>query len=136
LLLKPFEYGTSFVMTSNYEPHDLYPDGLHRDRIPPAIALIAAKMDILNVDAGVDYRRQTLSQLRTCITPIVAAANDELRSAFDRLADTTEQKPVLIIEHREIRAIALSGSVVWFDFANLCGTPRSQNDYLDLADRF
>ncbi|MGE4124118.1 MAG: AFG1/ZapE family ATPase, partial [Pusillimonas sp.] len=24
----------------------------------------------------------------------------------------------------------------WFDFATLCGGPRSQNDYLDLASRF
>ena len=31
LLLKLFEYGTSFVMTSNYEPSTLYTDGLHRD---------------------------------------------------------------------------------------------------------
>lgn len=136
LLLKLFEYGTSFVMTSNYEPSTLYPDGLHRDRILPAIALIQEQMDVLNVDAGVDYRRQTLSQLRTYITPIVAATHDELRSAFNRLADTAEQNPVLQIENREIQAIALAGTVVWFDFNALCGTARSQNDYLDLADRF
>ncbi|WP_322997279.1 cell division protein ZapE [Castellaniella sp.] len=136
LLLRLFEYGTSFVMTSNYEPSTLYPDGLHRDRILPAIALIQEKMDVLNVDAGVDYRRRTLAQLRTYITPIVAATHDELRLAFDRLADTAEQKPVLQIENREIQAIALAGTVVWFDFVALCVTPRSQNDYLDLADRF
>ncbi len=136
LLLRLFEHGTSFVMTSNYEPSTLYPDGLHRDRILPAIALIQEKMDVMNVDAGVDYRRRTLSQLRTYITPIVAATHDELRSAFERLADTAEQKPVLTIENREIHAVALAGTVVWFDFQALCGTPRSQNDYLDLADRF
>ncbi len=136
LLLRLFEHGTSFVMTSNYEPSTLYPDGLHRDRILPAIALIQERMDVMNVDAGVDYRRRTLSQLRTYITPIVAATHDELRSAFERLADTAGQKPVLTIENREIQAVALAGTVVWFDFHALCGTPRSQNDYLDLADRF
>jgi cell division protein ZapE len=26
--------------------------------------------------------------------------------------------------------------VIWFDFATLCGGPRSQNDYLELASRF
>jgi cell division protein ZapE len=25
---------------------------------------------------------------------------------------------------------------VWFDFATLCGGPRSQNDYLELSNRF
>ncbi|MFA7438154.1 cell division protein ZapE [Castellaniella sp.] len=136
LLSGLFEHGTSFVMTSNYEPSTLYPNGLHRDRILPAIELIQKKMDILNVDAGVDYRRLALAEVRTYITPIMAATHDELRATFERLADTAEQKPVLQIAGREIQAVALAGTVVWFDFASLCGTPRSQNDYLELASRF
>uniref|UniRef100_UPI00333E6969 cell division protein ZapE n=1 Tax=Castellaniella defragrans TaxID=75697 RepID=UPI00333E6969 len=136
LLSKLFEYGTSFVMTSNYEPSTLYPDGLHRDRILPAIELIKERMDVMNVDAGTDYRRRTLSALRTYLTPITAATHDELREAFERLADTAAQKPVLTIENRQIQAQALAGTVVWFDFATLCGGPRSQNDYLELVDRF
>lgn len=136
LLLKLFEYGTSFVMTSNYEPSTLYPDGLHRDRILPAIKLIKEQMDILSVDAGTDYRRRTLEQLRMYLTPITAATRDELQACFDRLLDTSPLKPVLTVENREIKAVALGGTVVWFDFATLCGGPRSQNDYLDLASRF
>ncbi|WP_269497542.1 cell division protein ZapE [Castellaniella sp. S9] len=136
LLSRLFEYGTSFVMTSNYEPSTLYPDGLHRDRILPAIELIQARMDVMNVDAGTDYRRRTLAALRTYLTPITAATHDELQAAFDRLADTAAQKPVLTIENRQVQALALAGTVVWFDFATLCGGPRSQNDYLELVDRF
>lgn len=29
-----------------------------------------------------------------------------------------------------------AGSAVWSDFATLCGGPRSQRDYLELAERF
>ena len=29
-----------------------------------------------------------------------------------------------------------AGGVAWFDFATLCGGPRSQNDYLEIASRF
>ena len=136
LLLKLFELGTSFVMTSNYEPSTLYPDGLQRDRLLPAIKLLQDRMDILNVDAGVDYRRLALQQLRVYMTPITDNTNGELRAAFERLSDTAPQDPVLTIEGRDIRAIALSGSVVWFDFVTLCGGPRSQIDYLDMASRF
>jgi cell division protein ZapE len=136
LLFRLFELGTSFVMTSNYEPSTLYPDGLHRDRILPAIALIEERMDILNVDTGVDYRRRTLAQVRTYLTPIGPHTQQELQANFDRLSDTAPQKPVLVVEHRELKAVALSGSIVWFDFATLCGTARSQNDYLELASRF
>jgi cell division protein ZapE len=41
-----------------------------------------------------------------------------------------------MIEHRSLRAIRRAGGVVWFDFRTLCGGPRSQNDYLELAARF
>ncbi|HXA48616.1 MAG TPA: cell division protein ZapE, partial [Burkholderiaceae bacterium] len=40
------------------------------------------------------------------------------------------------IESREIKALRRSGGVIWFDFATLCGGPRSQNDYLEIASRF
>ncbi len=136
LLLKFFEHGTSFVMTSNYEPSLLYPDGLHRDRILPAIALIKDRMDILNVDAGIDYRRRTLEQVKCYHTPLGAQADQALHEAFAQLSDTPPQDPVLLIEHREITAKKRAGSVVWFDFATLCGGPRSQNDYLEIASRF
>lgn len=136
LLLKLFEHGTSFVMTSNYEPSTLYPDGLHRDRILPAIKLLQERMDILNVDTGMDYRRRALEQVRMYLTPITAETTKELEADFNRLLDTAPMKPVLTVEHRQLKAIALGGSIVWFDFATLCGGPRSQNDYLDLASRF
>lgn len=136
LLFKLFELGTSFVMTSNYEPSTLYPDGLHRDRILPAIKLIQERMDILNVDVGLDYRRRSLEQVRMYLTPITESTNKELQANFDRLLDTAPLKPVLTIEHRQVKAIALGGTIVWFDFETLCGGPRSQNDYLDLASRF
>ena len=123
-------------MASNYEPSTLYPDGLHRDRIFPAIALIQKRMDVLNVDAGVDYRRRTLGHVKCYHTPLDEYAALALEQAFSRLADTPPQEPILHIEHREIQALVLSGTVVWFDFATLCGGPRSQNDYLELANRF
>ena len=43
---------------------------------------------------------------------------------------------MLHIEHREIHARRRAGGVVWFDFKELCGGPRSQNDYLELATQF
>lgn len=136
LLKNLLEHGTSFVMTSNYEPSTLYPDGLHRDRILPAIALIQERMDVLNVDAGVDYRTRALEQVELYHTPLGERADAALNAAFTRVAETPPQEPVLRIENREVKAVKLAGGVVWFDFNTLCGGPRSQNDYLELASRF
>ena len=131
-----FDLGVVFVMTSNYRPDTLYPDGLHRERILPAIALLEDRLDVLNVDGGTDYRTRTLEQTQTYLTPLGAAAEKALRDAFEALAEVADEEPQLTIETRVIRALRRAGGVVWFDFATLCGGPRSQNDYLELANRF
>jgi hypothetical protein len=57
-------------MTSNYRPDQLYPNGLHRDRLLPAIKLLEEKLDVLNVDAGNDYRRVQMAQVEAYLDPI------------------------------------------------------------------
>lgn len=136
LLSALFDNGVTFVMTSNYDPDKLYPDGLHRDRMLPTIALLKEKLDVMNVDAGVDYRHRSLEQVQAYYTPLNAAADKALRDAYAKLADTADEDVRVHIENREIRALRRAGGVIWFDFATLCGGPRSQNDYLELASRF
>lgn len=131
-----FDQGTSFVLTSNYAPDALYPDGLHRDRLLPAIALLKQKLDVLNVDAGLDYRKRIMAQVDVYQCPLGPAAEDALRQTFSSLAETSEQDPRIKIESREVVALRRAGGVIWFDFATLCGSPRSQNDYIEIANRF
>jgi cell division protein ZapE len=136
LLDRLFALNVGFVITSNYAPDALYPDGLHRDRMLPAIDLLNARLDIVQVDGGVDYRRRAMERIEAYITPWGAAAEQTLAAAFDRVAESEDDDPVLTIESRTIRARRRAGGVVWFDFAVLCGGPRSQNDYLELAAQF
>jgi cell division protein ZapE len=131
-----FDNGVGFVTTSNFKPDDLYPNGLHRDRILPAIALLNEKLEVLSVDNGVDYRRRTMEQVRLYHSPLGEQADAEMNEAFTRLAEMHDEDPILHIEHREIRARRRAGGVVWFDFKTLCGGPRSQNDYLEIATQF
>jgi cell division protein ZapE len=136
LLKALFDNRVSIVTTSNYAPDALYPDGLHRDRMLPAIMLIKEKLDVIEVDGGTDYRRRSLEQVRMYHWPLDAAAEQALERTFEQLADVKEEDPRLRIEHRELRARRRAGGVVWFDFATLCEGPRSQNDYLEIASRF
>jgi len=123
-------------MTSNYPPEGLYPDGLHRDRMLPAIDLLKEKLDVLAVDAGTDYRRRVMEKVEAYQTPLGPVADSALLHAFVSIAEAGEQDPRIKIESREIRCVRRAGGVVWFDFATLCGGPRSQNDYLEIANRF
>lgn len=136
LLAALFDNGVGFVTTSNFRPDELYPDGLHRDRILPAIDLLNARMQVVRVDNGVDYRHRALSRMRMYYSPLGPEADAAMATAYEQLAPGPDADPVLNVEGREIRARRRAGDVVWFDFSVLCGGPRSQNDYLELAERF
>jgi len=136
LLKTLFDHGVGFVTTSNFRPDDLYPHGLHRNRILPAIALLNDKLEAVNVDNGTDYRRLTLERLKLYLTPLGPESEQDMADAFSRLAEAQDENPVLSIESRQIRALRRAGGLVWFDFKTLCGGPRSQNDYLEIASQF
>ncbi len=136
LLVALFDNGVGFVTTSNFKPDDLYPDGLHRDRILPAIALLNERMQVVNVDNGTDYRSRTLENAKLYHCPLGPEADAALAQTFDLLAEAHDEDPVLHIEAREIRSLRRAGGVVWFDFRELCMGPRSQNDYLEIATQF
>ena len=136
LLDAMFAHRVSIVTTSNFHPDDLYPNGLHRDRILPAIELLKERLQIVNVDNGTDYRQRTLEHVKLYHTPLGPEADAAMDRAFSDLAEARDESPVLYIEHRELRARRRAGGVVWFDFKTLCGGPRSQNDYLELATQF
>ncbi|GAA4000654.1 cell division protein ZapE [Comamonas faecalis] len=136
LLVALFDNGVGFVTTSNFKPDDLYPDGLHRDRILPAIDLLNEHMEVVNVDNGTDYRSRTLESAKLYHCPLGPEADAAMGQTFDQLAPVHDEDPVLHIEAREIRSIRRAGGVVWFDFRELCMGPRSQNDYLEIATRF
>ncbi len=136
LLHALFDNGVGLVTTSNFKPDDLYAHGLNRDRFLPAIALMNEQMTVLNVDNGTDYRGLTLAQLQLYHTPLGEAAHHALQNAYERLAEVPDDDPILHIESRKFRALRKAGGVVWFDFKTLCGGPRSQNDYLELATQF
>ncbi|WP_211440880.1 cell division protein ZapE [Collimonas humicola] len=136
LLRALFDNGVSFVMTSNYEPSTLYPDGLHRDRMLPTIKLLQDNLDVMNIDAGIDYRKRALEQVETYHSPLNADTDRALRHAFAGVAETADEDPLVDIEARKITALRKAGGAIWFDFNTLCGGPRSQNDYLEIASRF
>ena len=138
LLRALFEDRVQFVMTSNYRPDQLYPNGLHRDRLIPAIKLLESQLDVMNVDAGNDYRRIQMEQVNAYLTPLNEQADAALVEMFHTLIGQQKEdaKPILHIESRELKPLHMGDGVVWFDFQTLCCGPRSQNDYLEIANQF
>ena len=92
-------------MTSNYRPDLLYPDGLHRDRLLPAIALLQENLDIMNVDAGIDYRQKVMEQVQAYFTPLGAETANTMDGIFNKIAEAhDEENSKLFIESGFISA--------------------------------
>lgn len=136
LLRRTMDLGVVYCMTSNYAPDDLYKDGLRRDHFMPAIALLKERLDIIQVDSGIDYRRRALEQVKMYLTPAGPEADKALGDAFGRIAEVEDESPELKMEGRVIPCRRRAGGVVWLDFKVICGWGRSQHDYLELSRRF
>ncbi|MBS1210031.1 MAG: ATPase component BioM of energizing module of biotin transporter [Proteobacteria bacterium] len=136
LLQALFERGVVFVMTSNYPPDGLYPNGLQRHNFLPTIELIKAQFDVLEVDNCTDYRLRTLESLNMYIVPADEAAQLELASHFSKIAGGDGAAGEILVQERALPVRRVAPGVVWFDFSILCGGLRSQNDYLDIAREY
>jgi cell division protein ZapE len=152
-----------FVMTSNYPPSGLYPDGLHRDRLLPAIALIERSQEVVGLGPGTDYRRGFIALEGTGVgdrsseamagndwlTPELmqpegfyqisptGEASQALKALFDHACGpTVEEHGSLEIEGRNVEFVRKSNAAIWFKASTLLYGPRSMHDYLWLAERY
>ncbi len=129
-----FERGIILVATSNIVPDDLYKNGLQRARFLPAIELVKANTEVVNVDSGVDYRLRTLEQAEIFHSPLDEQADKNLFAYFEQLSPEPGRADEEIeIEGRMIRTRMVSDCIVMFDFEQLCESARSQVDYMEIS---
>lgn len=132
-----FDRGVVVVATSNWEPDDLYKDGLQRDRFLPFIALIKARLDVLELDAARDYRLQRIKDMRVYFHPLGELSARHMKESFARLTGGAEPRPDhIIVQERRLEVPRQAEGVAWFDFDELCGRPLGAADYIAIATHF
>lgn len=125
-----------FVMTSNYPPAGLYPNGLARDRFLPTIALLEKSFTLFDFGEQDDYRLQALAQHDSYFTPADDTAHARMQAIFETLSCNIQIRKPLRLSNRVVPVIARGPDCAWFDFQSLCADARSKQDYLQLTERF
>ncbi len=129
--------GVVMVMTSNYKPAELYPNGLQRARFLPAIEILERDLDVVELAGSTDHRRRLLDSLGVYYTPADARAEAQLERFFDAMTKSSYARDgALEVGGRRIAFRRRAKGVVWFDFAELFEKPRSQLDYLEIAGAY
>lgn len=131
-----FDEGVVFCITSNYPPDRLYPDGLHRDQFLPVIALLESRLDVIEIDAGIDYRNRVLARTESYYIDADEAVWYEIQQAFSKIAGGVGNDESVDLNGRELLVVRRAAGAIWCDFQALCGEPRGQADYLELARQF
>jgi cell division protein ZapE len=129
--------GVTLVATSNVAPRELYRDGLQRQRFVPAIELLEHRLEVLHIGGDTDYRLRQLTAAGTYLPAGAADSAARLAALFAQLAGGDSASSGSIdIAGRAIEVLGVAPGVVWFEFAALCGGPRSAEDYIEIAREY
>ncbi len=138
-----FSLGVTLVTTSNCQPEQLYRNGLQRERFIPTIALINQHCQIISIDGDIDHRLTNIvTQHYKNYYLTHENGQQQLAKRFQtycngKVTSFSEGKSQsIVINSRQIPLLAKTNKHVWFDFYALCAGPRSQRDYIQLADQF
>ena len=131
------EKGVVLVMTSNYRPDELYPNGLQRSRFLPAIEILKRDLDVVELGGATDHRRRLLDSLGVYYMPLGAESESHLARFFEAMTKASYASDGTIdVGGRAIAFKRRAKGIIWFDFAELFERPRSQVDYLAIASAY
>ena len=126
--------GVVLLTSSNLPPDALYAGGLQRERFLPAIELLKARLDVIELAGGTDFRLRHFEQADTYVLDAAPDAAGQLATLFDSLAEgAVTEGGAMTVEGRRIPVLRAASGMGWFDFSALCDGPRSALDYIEIA---
>ncbi len=131
-----FESDLSFFATSNIAPTNLYKGGLQRKLFLPAIKAIETACEIYHLNSDVDFRLRALEKSGSYFYP--SDKNIEIiEKIFNEITQNKKAKETFItINNRKIDILAFSKGVLWVNFLQICSSPRSAADYIEISKEF
>ncbi|HTT97868.1 MAG TPA: cell division protein ZapE [Rhizomicrobium sp.] len=132
-----FERGVVIVATSNTPPDRLYEGGLNRQLFLPFIDLIKQKLEVVELNGPIDYRRRLIHGLKVYLTPLGPETDAAMDEDWFKLTGKRSCEPaVLAVLGRSLHVPCAAKGVARFAFADLCLQPLAAADYLAIAREY
>lgn len=128
------KYNIILITTSNIQPELLYKNGLQRESFLPAIKLLLENLIVMHLDGAIDYRAKMLLEHKSYFYPKSNSNYNKFIDIYNKLATSITNLKSIEIANRVISVIRCNDAIVWFDFNIICQAPRSQHDYIEIAE--
>lgn len=137
LFTRLFERNVAVVATSNVEPSQLYRDGLNRALFLPFIDLLAARLEVVRLEARTDFRLEKLIGRPVWYVPADDAATRALDNAWRRITGGQRANAMdLTVKGHRLHVPCAAMGAARFTFSELCEQPLGAIDYLRIAHDF
>jgi protein AFG1 len=136
-----WQQGAIVVATSNRAPHELYWNGIQRDRFVPFITTITKYCEIVSMrESDTDYRLLQASKgTQQDVYFVGADGQKQLDTLFYDIVGSAAVAPTTVTtQNRKIQIpqAVLSKSVARFSFEDVCQKAMGAADYLQIGQHF
>lgn len=129
--------GVTIVASSNIAIHDLYKNGLQRERFLSVIDLLEEVTTEYNLGNDIDYRFNILEKSEIYFIGLNELTNKNVTECFENIVPVKPKHDRQItINDRKINYIAYADDAIWFDYSEICESARSAHDYIEIAKIF
>jgi cell division protein ZapE len=125
--------GVVIVTTSNRPPEDLYLNGLNRALFLPFIALLRARLQVVELESPTDYRQHRLAGAQVYFHP-AGSAKGQINSIWTDLTGGAAGDALhLPVNGRTVELPRFANGVGRATFWDLCARPLGPADFLAIA---
>ncbi len=126
------------IITSNIPQNELYKNGLQRQHFIEIIKKIETYLYIVNLNNNIDYRQLKQQKKKIFYSPLTINNLKQCIKLYIQLSKSNIKtiKNYIIINNRKIKTVYITKKSIWFDYKEICCTPRNNNDYITISEKF
>ena len=134
LISELIEDGLNIIITSNAHPNDLYKDGLQRKKFLDSMEILQQKVEVYELNAGIDYRTKTIIELNSFEK---SHTNEEIQKLINGNVDSGSIfSSRITINDRDFECKQVNNNLIWIGFEDFFRQPTGTDDFTYMCNKY